>query len=245
MILLLNFHQFPVKLCSLDYLCQWWNRTYRLRSCKDDRNSKKQTCMLINLWSFHRFYFFKEKWVWRFSHRIHILIRLIQVHAGKIQTVQNGTELKVSPCFPVSHHHFLKITTTAIVLTFSFSYFSQIFKLKNICIYMCVYTINSIQHVAILLYKIYSWPLDNVGVGAPTLHEEENLHIIYSQLSLWVVPPYLRFQIFGLNGLPWWLSGKESACQCRRCGFNPWVRKIPWRRKGQPTPVFLPGKSHG
>ena len=31
--------------------------------------------------------------------------------------------------------------------------------------------------------------------------------------------------------LPWWLSGKESACQCRRLGFNPWVRKILWRRK--------------
>ena len=48
--------------------------------------------------------------------------------------------------------------------------------------------------------------------------------------------------------LPWWFSGKESTCQCRRCrrhGFNPWVRKIPWRRKWQPTPVFLPGKSHG
>ena len=32
---------------------------------------------------------------------------------------------------------------------------------------------------------------------------------------------------------------------CRRHGFNPRVRKIPWRRKWQPTPVFLPGKSHG
>ena len=31
----------------------------------------------------------------------------------------------------------------------------------------------------------------------------------------------------------------------RRCGFHPWVRKIPWRRKWQTTPVFLPGKSHG
>ena len=28
-------------------------------------------------------------------------------------------------------------------------------------------------------------------------------------------------------------------------GFDPWVRKIPWRRKRQPTPVFMPGKSHG
>ena len=44
--------------------------------------------------------------------------------------------------------------------------------------------------------------------------------------------------------LPQWLTGKESTCQCRRCGFDPWVRKIPWRRKWQPTPVFLPGKSH-
>ena len=38
---------------------------------------------------------------------------------------------------------------------------------------------------------------------------------------------------------------KESTCQCRRLGFIPWVRKIPWRRAWQPTPVFLPGKSHG
>ena len=40
-------------------------------------------------------------------------------------------------------------------------------------------------------------------------------------------------------------SGKESACQYRRCGFHPWVGKIPWRRKWQPTPEFLPGKLHG
>ena len=49
-----------------------------------------------------------------------------------------------------------------------------------------------------------------------------------------------------LLGLPRWLSGKESACQgkrYRRCGFDPWVGKIPWRRKWQPTPAFLPGIS--
>ena len=45
--------------------------------------------------------------------------------------------------------------------------------------------------------------------------------------------------------IPRWYSGRESACQCRRRGFDPWVRKIPWRRKRQPTPVFLPEKSHG
>ena len=48
--------------------------------------------------------------------------------------------------------------------------------------------------------------------------------------------------------LLWWLSGKESACQSRRCRrhrFDPWVSKILWSRKWQPTPVFLPVKSHG
>ena len=36
--------------------------------------------------------------------------------------------------------------------------------------------------------------------------------------------------------LPRWLSGKESACQCRLLGFDLWVGKMPWRRKWQPTP---------
>ena len=46
-------------------------------------------------------------------------------------------------------------------------------------------------------------------------------------------------------GLPRWLSSTESAHQCRRGGFNPRVGKFPWRRKWQPTPVFLSGESHG
>ena len=45
-------------------------------------------------------------------------------------------------------------------------------------------------------------------------------------------------------GLPGGTRGKELTCQCRRCGFYPWVKKIPWRRKWQPIPVFLPGKFH-
>ena len=50
-----------------------------------------------------------------------------------------------------------------------------------------------------------------------------------------------------IYGASWWLKGKESACQCRfyRGEFDLWVGKIPWRRKWQSTPVFLPGKSHG
>ena len=65
--------------------------------------------------------------------------------------------------------------------------------------------------------------------------------------SLW----RFRLQHMDLRGcnsvhrLSWWLSDKESVCQYRRHRFDPWVGKIPWRRKWQPTPVFLPGESHG
>ena len=54
-----------------------------------------------------------------------------------------------------------------------------------------------------------------------------------------------------MNGFPWWLSGKASACNSGDTGnikpdptFAPWVSKIFWRRKWQSTPVFLLGKSH-
>ena len=54
-----------------------------------------------------------------------------------------------------------------------------------------------------------------------------------------------NYFITGWLSLPWWHNGKESACQCRRRGFNPWSRKIPWRMEWQHTTVFLPGESHG
>jgi len=40
-------------------------------------------------------------------------------------------------------------------------------------------------------------------------------------------------------------DGQEICMQCGRPGFNPWVRKIPWRRKWQLTQVFFSGESHG
>jgi len=45
-----------------------------------------------------------------------------------------------------------------------------------------------------------------------------------------------------LDVTPLVAHGKEFPCQCR---FNSWILKIPWRRKWQPSPVFLPGKFHG
>ena len=46
----------------------------------------------------------------------------------------------------------------------------------------------------------------------------------------------------GTQGFPGGSVAKNPLHQCRRCEFNPEIRKICWRRKWQPTPVFLPGK---
>ena len=82
-----------------------------------------------------------------------------------------------------------------------------------------------------------------------------NLAFNLDLISINMQEGFLYFSHFRLNAqvcLPYWLprwhSGKESICQCRRHrrrGFYPWVRKILWSRKWQPTPVFLPGKFHG
>ena len=58
----------------------------------------------------------------------------------------------------------------------------------------------------------------------------------------------LMVMAYGRVGFPWWLSRWRILLQCwrhRRCRFDSWVGKIPWRRIWQPTPVFLPGKFHG
>ena len=63
----------------------------------------------------------------------------------------------------------------------------------------------------------------------------------------WELLPKGMWDLWGVLGSSG-VSGKEPTCQCRRhkrCGFDPWVGKIRWRRKWQPTPVFLPGKFHG
>ena len=91
----------------------------------------------------------------------------------------------------------------------------------------------------------------------PSPHSPLELKVVDTILSLVAAPVIsLRGCIF-LHGfptpcshfwLPRWLSGTESTCQYRRhrrCRLDPWVRKIPWQRKWQPTPIFLPGKSPG
>ena len=73
------------------------------------------------------------------------------------------------------------------------------------------------------------------------------LGIIYLNIYVYIhtyIHTYMYIHIYKERPL-WWLSSKQPTCQCRRPGFDPWVGKIPWRRKWEPTLVFLPGKFHG
>ena len=67
-------------------------------------------------------------------------------------------------------------------------------------------------------------------------------YIFISHMMRWFAQAHKLLGVLGCT------NGKESACQCRRhrrCGFDHSVGKIPWKRKWQPTLVFLPGKFHG
>ena len=98
-------------------------------------------------------------------------------------------------------------------------------------------------------------------LGSPnqsSVSSEPPLHFIcFTNYLLTLISP-LTVSLSVLKALPFYLclcmgfpggsDSKESACQCRRhrrFGFHPWVGKIPWRRAWQPTPVLLPGESHG
>ena len=77
----------------------------------------------------------------------------------------------------------------------------------------------------------------------------------FCTISTWITHRYtyvssllsLLPQVIAFRDFPGLSAVKECTCPCRRCRrhrFGLWVRKIPWRRKWQTTPVFLPGKSH-
>ena len=64
-----------------------------------------------------------------------------------------------------------------------------------------------------------------------------------------LVSPALQADTSPLNYkrscISWWLRGYRIHLPCGKPEFHPWVGKIPWRSAWQPTPVFLPGESHG
>ena len=81
-----------------------------------------------------------------------------------------------------------------------------------------------------------------VFTGAPCLGEPHTTDRCDSDTE---APKFILDLGFPFLFAVWWLSQWRICLQCRRPGFDPWVKKIPWRREWQPTPVFLPGKSHG
>ena len=114
---------------------------------------------------------------------------------------------------------------------------------RSVCIYVCVYIVC--MYIVVMHYFQWRWTLLNKFSSF--------WNYLWTELCLGLIP--LTFTGGGFKnsllkliiGFPKWWSSEESTRQWRRhrrCGFDPWVRKIAWSRKWQLTPVFLPGKFH-
>ena len=92
---------------------------------------------------------------------------------------------------------------------------------------------------------IFIFFFPNIYPGVEFLDHMVTLFLIFKGapilFSIVAVPIYIPTNCAGFSDGS---DGKESACNVRYPGY-PWIRKIPWRRKWQPTPVFLTGESHG
>ena len=112
---------------------------------------------------------------------------------------------------------------------FTMCYFLLLNNVNQPCVYMCLLPLEAPTHPR---------PI-------PLGHHERRAEVLVlcpSQLPTELSPLHV---VLYVDGLPWW-PGRERIClQCGRCGLDPWVGKMPWRRAWQPTPVFLLGKSYG
>ena len=104
---------------------------------------------------------------------------------------------------------------------------------------------------AACLRGLYMIVLGSVLLPLPLFQRANTVEInseVLFLIQLWLERQAFNSSVFSFaKGLPWWLSGKEFACQCRRHKrhvFDPWVWKIPWSRKWQLTPMFLIGEFH-
>ena len=102
------------------------------------------------------------------------------------------------------------------------------------------------------------WHSENTSIGSFVFVHMPLRLLVFSVWFFYVCSDWVISTVLSLSSLisfchsavdfPGGVSGKEPACQCRRrkrCRFHAWIRKIPWRRTWRPTPVFLPGESHG
>ena len=130
--------------------------------------------------------------------------------------------------------------------------------LENQCIYTFGLWHFIIKVFTDFLLKVACLPFLTLSVSMRHIHWTFSFYLLHfwtTHLFLYlIVSDFLKyiFQfvnfLLDVTNIPRWCSGKEFACQCRRCQrweFDLWVGKIPWRRIWQPTPVFLPGESRG
>ena len=75
-----------------------------------------------------------------------------------------------------------------------------------------------------------------------------NMGILFTFLMVKFIEVMHLNVSMGSSGFPSGANGKEHCCHCwrgKRYRFDPWVRKIPWKRAWQPIPVFMPGELQG
>ena len=108
----------------------------------------------------------------------------------------------------------------------------------------------------VLLVSIYITdlvPADALKEGLKLPRDSHSCYLLFPKYPLWAGYYYgvgdgtikkdKRKWQWKYQALSFWLWQWRIRLQCWRPGFHPWVRKIPWKRTWQPTPVFLPGES--
>ena len=93
--------------------------------------------------------------------------------------------------------------------------------------------------------SLASFPCCIAPASVPSLHAHHPASSLCVISSSW---KHTSLWVWGPPNAAWGFPGGsvvKNLPACRRHGFDPWVRKVPWRRKWQPTPLFLLGKSNG
>ena len=116
------------------------------------------------------------------------------------------------------------------------------------CFISCVY--RGAQH----LVKALKVLVELLNQSVKKFQQKLLLWVVLNHIESYMVCVCMCICVMVICACPWIIlgfpggaSGKKPASQCRRykrCRFEPWVGDIPWRRKWQPTPVFLPGESY-
>ena len=128
----------------------------------------------------------------------------------------------------------------------SFSLFSrvQLFATAWTGAFYASLSITSSQNLLKLMFIESVMPSNHLILCHPLLLQPSispNIRVLSNKSVLLIRwPKYWSFSLVAQRIF----GGKESTCQCKRPRYDLSVGKIPWRRKQQSTPVFLPGKSH-